>query len=88
MIIINVPPLTEERRRELVKKAKAYGEETKIAIRNARHKAMDFIKKAMKEGYPEDLGKRMEEQVQELTNEYVKKVDELLKAKEADIMTI
>ncbi len=88
MIIINVPPLTEERRRELVKKAKAHGEETRIAIRNARHKAMDFIKKAVKDGYPEDMGKRMEEQVQELTNQYVKKVDELLKAKEADIMTI
>lgn len=88
MIIINVPPLTEERRRDLVKRARAHGEETKIAIRNARHKAMDFIKKSVKEGYPEDLGKRMEEQVQQMTNQYVKKVDEILKVKETDIMTI
>ncbi len=88
VILINIPPLTEERRRELAKKAKAEGEEAKIAIRSARHKAMDFIKKSVKEGYPEDTGKRMEDKVQELTNTYIKKVDALIAAKEKDIMTI
>ena len=88
LIRINIPPLTEERRKSLVKQAKALGEEAKVSVRNARHKAMDQIKKAVKEGYPEDAGKRKENQVQELTDKFTKRIDELIEAKEIDIMTV
>lgn len=88
LIRINIPPLTEERRKDLVKNAKALGEDAKVSVRNARHKGMDQIKKAVKDGYPEDAGKRMEDRVQKLTDEYTKKVDELIEAKEKDIMTV
>lgn len=88
LIRINIPPLTEERRRELVKTAKSLAEEAKVSIRSGRHKGMDQIKKAVKDGYPEDAGKRMEERVQKLTDEYTQKVDDLIEAKEKDIMTV
>ncbi len=88
LIRINIPPLTEERRRELVKQAKGLGEEAKVSIRNARHKAMDSIKKAVKQGYPEDAGKRRETEVQDTTNDFSKKVDETIEAKEKEIMTV
>ncbi len=88
MIRINIPPLTEERRRELVKRAKALGEDSKVSVRNVRRDAMDHIKKAIKDGYPEDAGKRKEGEVQELTDVFVKKIDDLVHAKEKDIMTI
>lgn len=88
IILITVPPLTEDRRRELVKLSKHLGEEAKVSIRNSRHKAMDFIKKAVKDGYPEDAGKRKEAEVQELTNKYTQKVDDILDAKEKEIMTV
>jgi len=58
MIIINIPPLTEERRRQFVKQAKAFGEEAKISIRNSRQKIMETVKKEVKDGYPEDAGNR------------------------------
>ena len=88
IVIINIPPLTEERRKELVKRSKSMGEDTKIGIRNARRDAMDNIKKAVKAGYPEDAGKRKEEEVEKLTKEYVEKADKLIENKEKDIMTI
>lgn len=88
LIRINIPPLTEERRRDLVKQAKALGEDTKVSIRNARQKAMEQIKKSVKEGFPEDAGKRLETEVQNLTDKYTERVDELIKAKEKDIMTV
>lgn len=88
LIMINVPALTEERRREFVKRAKDLGEDAKISIRNARREAIDEVKKAVKGGYPEDAGKRSEDDVQDLTNDYGKQVDDLIKAKEKDIMTI
>ncbi len=88
MIRISIPPLTEDRRKDLVKQAKHLGEECKISIRNARHKMMDFIKKAVKDGYSEDEGKRREDEVQKLINEYGQKVDQLITAKEKDIMTV
>lgn len=87
-IRIGVPPLTEERRIDLVKQAKGLGEEAKVSLRNDRHKMMDFIKKEVKDGYPEDAGKRREEEVQNMTNDYAKKVDALIEAKEKDIMTV
>ena len=88
MIRLTIPPLTEDRRKDLVKKAKALGEEAKISIRNARKDAMNTIRKAVKDGFPEDSGKGKEGLVQEVTNTFTKKVDDLLDAKEKDIMTI
>jgi ribosome recycling factor len=87
-IIISVPPLTEERRRDLVKQAKAEAEEAKIGVRNARKDANTDIKKLEKEGVSEDVCKSAEDDVQELTNSYIKKIDELLAHKEAEIMKV
>lgn len=88
MVRINIPPLTEERRKALAKSAKSLGEDAKISLRSARHKAMDGVKKAVKDGYPEDAGKKREGEIQDMTNNYGKKVDALLEAKEKDIMTV
>ena len=88
LIRIVVPPLTEERRRDLVKKAKAESESTKVSIRNVRREGIDNAKKLEKEGVPEDLVKKFESNIQDLTNKYITRVDKLLEAKEADIMTI
>jgi ribosome recycling factor len=87
-VMIIIPPMTEERRKDLVKQAKSLGEDAKISLRSARHKAMDAIKKAVKNGYPEDSGKRREDEVQKMTDNFGGKVDQLVKAKEEDIMTI
>ena len=87
-LIIAVPPLTEERRRDLVKRAKSEAENAKIGIRNNRKDAIDMIKDLKTEGLSEDLSKDAEEEVQKITNAYIKKVDELLELKEKDIMTI
>lgn len=87
-IIISVPALTEERRRDLVKQAKAEAEDAKIGIRNVRKDANTDIKKLEKEGVSEDACKGAEESVQELTNSYIKKIDELLVVKEAEIMKV
>ncbi|MFT4664296.1 MAG: ribosome recycling factor [Polaribacter sp.] len=87
-IIINIPPLTEERRISMVKTSKGYGEDAKISFRNSRHKIMDFIKKSVKEGYPEDAGKRSEEEVEKLVKHYVEEANTLIAAKEKDVMTI
>ncbi len=84
-VIINVPPLTEERRRELAKQAKAEAEEAKIGIRNDRKVAMNDIKKL---DISEDLTKIAEENVQELTDQYIKKVDTIFEYKEKEIMTV
>ncbi len=88
IIRITIPPLTEDRRIEMVKRAKALGEEGKISLRNARHKVMDFIKKAVKDGLPEDTGKDKEAETQDIINEYTEKINEMVAAKEKDIMTI
>jgi ribosome recycling factor len=88
MVIISVPPLTEERRRELAKQAKAEAEDAKIGIRNARKDANTDIKKLEKEGTSEDICKSAEDEVQNLTNSYIKKIDELLVDKEAEIMKV
>lgn len=88
VIRLAVPPLTEERRKDLVKKAKHAGEESKVGVRNARHKALDHIKKAVKEGLPEDMGKRKETELQDLVNKYVEQVDKVVTAKEKEIMTV
>jgi len=85
---INIPPLTEERRKDLVKQAKGLAEDAKVSIRSARHKMMDFIKQEVKDGYPEDLGKRKEAQVESVVHEYNDKVDAMIDAKEKDIMKV
>lgn len=87
-IIINVPALTEERRRDLVKQAKAEAEDAKIGVRNARKDANTEIKKLEKEGVSEDICKGAEDDVQKLTDSYIKKIDDLLAHKEAEIMKV
>ena len=88
IIRINVPPLTEERRRDLVKKAKGEAEHGKIAIRNIRKDANEKIRKLKTEGVSEDEMKTGEAEVQKLTDAYIVKVDQLTEAKEKDIMTV
>ncbi len=87
-VIINVPPLTEERRRDLVKQAKAEAEDSKVGVRNDRKNANTEIKKLEKEGLSEDLAKNTEVDIQELTDGYIKKIDEMLASKEKEIMTV
>jgi len=88
IIRINVPPLTEERRRDLVKKAKAEAETGKIAIRNIRKEANEKIRKLKTEGVSEDEMKVGEAEVQKLTDSFIAKVDQHSDAKEKDIMTV
>ncbi|AZQ43434.1 ribosome recycling factor [Nonlabens ponticola] len=84
-VIINVPVLTEERRQQLAKQAKAEGEETKIGIRNDRKVAMNDLKKL---DISEDMLKNAEDDVQQLTDKYIAKVDEMFAVKEKEIMTV
>ncbi|MDX1653068.1 MAG: ribosome recycling factor [Brumimicrobium sp.] len=88
MLIINVPPLTEERRRDLSKKAKAEGEHAKVGIRNNRKEAMDYVKELKNEGFSEDLAKVAETEIQGVTDKYVDIIDKRIESKEKDIMTI
>ena len=88
VIIISVPTLTEERRRELVKRAKAEGENAKVRIRSARKEANDFIKALKNDGLSEDQTKAAEDSVQDLTNAYSSKIDKLVEVKEVDIMKV
>jgi ribosome recycling factor len=88
VIRINVPPLTEERRRDLVKKSKGEAENGKIAIRNIRKDINDKIRKLKAEGVSEDEMKTGEGDVQKLVDSYIAKVDQLAEAKEKDIMTV
>ena len=88
IIRLTVPPLTEERRRDLVKQGKALGEEAKVSLRNARHKMMDFVKNEVKDGFPEDAGKRKEAQIEKLVKDFYEKVDKIIANKEVDIMTV
>ena len=83
------PQLTEERRRELVKQVKKYGEEGKVAVRNIRRDAMDYIKKLKKDSeITEDDQKKAEKDLQELTDKYIKKVDDACAVKEKELMEI
>lgn len=88
IIRISIPPLTEERRKDLVKQAKKMGEDAKVALRTSRHKVIDFIKKQMKDGFPEDAGKRLEADVDKMVHAHQEAVDHLIVAKEKDIMTV
>lgn len=86
LIIMNVPALTEERRKDLVKKTKAEGEHAKVSIRTARKEAIDEVKKLAK--LPEDEKKSAEEEVQKITDQFSIKVDKHLETKEKEIMTV
>lgn len=88
VVILTIPPVTEERRLNLVKQAKALGEDAKVSIRNIRHKLMETIKKEVKDGYPEDAGKKRETEVQNNVNSYSEKINKILEAKEIDILKV
>ena len=88
IVRINVPPLTEERRIQLVKQAKHFGEEAKISLRSSRHKALDGVKKAVKDGFPEDAGKRKEEVIDKMLHDFSTKIEKMVESKEGDIMTV
>lgn len=87
-IRLNIPPLTEERRKDLVKQTKAEGEDAKISLRSARKDAMDFIKSLKEDGLSEDMAKNAEEDVQKVVNEYTAKIDEIISNKDSEIMTV
>ena len=88
MLIISIPILTEDRRLDLVKQVKHQGEEAKIGLRNARHNAIDQIKKLQKDGLSEDLARDAESTIQDLINTYTKSIDTHVDEKDKDIMTV
>lgn|SRR5690554_3190471 len=88
VIRLGIPPLTEERRKQLVKQTKQEGEDAKISIRNARREGIDGVKKAVKNGLPEDAGKSAEEDLQKLHDRFIKQVDDLFVEKEKEILTV
>lgn len=88
IIRISIPPLTEERRRGLVKRASELIEQAKVSVRNGRREAMDGIKKAVKDGYSEDAGKTSEQEVEALTKKMIARIEEIFEKKEKSIMTI
>ena len=87
-VIVNVPPLTEERRKDLVKQVKSEIENAKVSIRNHRQKANDEMRKLSKSGLSEDMVRDAEDSVQDLTNSYTSKIDSIYNQKEQDIMTV
>ncbi len=88
VIRLSIPPLTEERRRDLAKQCKGEAENAKVSVRNARRDAIDILKKQIKEGMPEDVEKDAEGEMQKLHDKYIKQIDELYAAKEKEIMTV
>ena len=88
VIRISIPPLTEDRRKALVKQSKGEAEQAKISVRNARRDAIEGLKKAIKEGMPEDVEKDAETSVQKVHDKYMKRLDEVLAAKEKEILTV
>jgi ribosome recycling factor len=88
VIRINVPPLTEERRHQLVKQVRNEGETAKISVRNSRKWANDELKMLLKEGLPEDVEKDAADKVQEMTHDFTSRIDKIMAVKEKDIMTV
>lgn len=88
VIRICIPPLTEDRRKQLVKQSKAEAENAKVSVRNARREAVDLIKKEVKSGLSEDSGKDAEADVQKAHDRFMKKIDEVFAAKEKEILTV
>ncbi len=88
VIRLCIPPLTEERRKTLVKQSKAEAETAKVSVRNARRDAIEGLKKAVKQGMPEDVEKDAETSVQKIHDKYMKRIDDLFAAKEKEILTV
>ena len=88
VIRICIPPLTEDRRKQLVKQSKAEAENAKVSVRNARRDAIDGLKKEIKQGLSEDVEKDAEASVQKLHDKYMKKIDDLFAAKEKESLTV
>ncbi|MDE6810698.1 MAG: ribosome recycling factor [Muribaculaceae bacterium] len=88
VIRLAIPPLTEDRRKQLVKQSKAEAEQAKVSVRNARRDAIEGLKKAVKQGMSEDVQKDAEGDVQKLHDKYLKKIDEIFVAKEKEILTV
>ena len=89
MIRCPIPPLTEDRRKELIKKAKASGEQAKVAVRNARREGVEQLKKSQKAGeFSEDVQKEAEGEIQKVTDAKVKEIDALVSTKEKEILTV
>ncbi len=88
VIRISIPPLTEERRKQLVKQSKGEADQAKVSVRNARRDAIEGLKKAVKQGMPEDVEKDAEATAQKIHDKYLKQIDELFAAKEKEILTV
>ncbi len=88
VIRIGIPPLTEERRKQLVKQCKTEAEQAKVSVRNARRDAIEGLKKAIKQGMPEDVEKDAETIAQKIHDKYLKRIDEIFTAKEKEILTV
>jgi ribosome recycling factor len=88
LIRLFMPPLTEERRRDLVKKLNAEGEQAKISIRNVRRDAIEQVKKLQKEGLSKDAAKEAEDEIQQITDSYISRIDKYCAAKEKEIMVV
>lgn len=88
VIRLSIPPLTEERRKALVKQSKAEAEQAKVSVRNARRDAIDGLKKAIKQGMPEDVEKDAEAAAQKIHDKYLKRIDDIFAAKEKEILTV
>ena len=88
VIRLGIPPLTEERRRQLVKQTKQESEDAKISIRNSRREGIDEVKKAVKDGLPEDMGKDVENELQKLHDKFIKRIDDKFAEKEKEILTV
>lgn len=88
VIRICIPPLTEDRRKQLVKQSKAEAENAKVSVRNARREAIDGLKKEIKQGLSEDVEKDAENEVQKIHDKFMKKIDDLFAAKEKEILTV
>lgn len=88
VIRLSIPPLTEERRKLLVKQSKQEAEDAKISVRNARRDVIDAVKKSVKDGTPEDVAKDAEASIQKVHDKYIKMIDDLFAAKEKEILTV
>ncbi len=88
VIRISIPPLTEDRRKQLVKQSKAEAENAKVSVRNARREAIEGLKKEVKNGLSEDAEKDAEVQVQKIHDKFMKRIDEVFGAKEKEILTV
>ncbi|MDR2469985.1 MAG: ribosome recycling factor [Tannerella sp.] len=88
VIRLGIPPLTEERRRALVKQARQEAESTRVSVRNARRDAIETLKKSVKDGIPEDVAKDAEGEMQKSHDRHIRKIEEILAAKEKEILTV